>query len=150
MRGPSALAVHNGLIYVADSCNHRVQIYNLEDGSHVRSIGRDIPVEWDSDEDLDYSEYLFAGSPNPEDPRASTKPGEFNGTTAIAIGHGRLYVSEDDGCRLQVLTLEGEPLHVIPSPDGKGMGGICVDGEHVWVIGEHTDPSNVHLFTLVS
>ena len=49
---------------------------------------------------------------------------------------------------IQTLTLEGEPLHMINSPDGKQLSGMFVDGERVWVVGEHDLPSDLHLFTL--
>ena len=40
LRAPESLTVHDGLVYVADMCNHRIQVYQLSDGRHVRSIGR--------------------------------------------------------------------------------------------------------------
>ena len=48
-----------------------------------------------------------------------------------------------------MLTLEGEPLHVIASPDGKNLCGLCVDDDRIWVIGpSYEDPSHVHLLEL--
>ena len=75
--------------------------------------------------------------------------GEFNEPAGVAISHGRLYVSELEGRRIQVLTLEGEPLHVVASPDGKPLGGLCVDADRLWVIGPGYDPSHMHLLKLV-
>ena len=140
----SSIETHDGLVYVADMLNHRIQVFS-SDGNHVRSIGRsgEAPT-WIGDErrvdELEDDDHL--------DPRASSLPGEFDQPYGIAIGHGRLYVSERRGCRIQTLTLEGEPLHMINSPDGKQLSGMFVDGERVWVVGEHGWPSDLHLFTL--
>ena len=78
------------------SCN--AGFYKHTDGTHVRSIGRagqapdGVRTDW----------------PHEVDERRSSAPGEFNGPSGVAIGHGRLIVSEEDGKRIQVLTLEGE------------------------------------------
>ena len=143
LRSPESLTVHDDLVYVADMCNHRIQVYQLSDGRHVRSIGRtgQGPI-WEDGEGDDSFESMDG------DERIGSAPGEFNEPAGVAIGHGRLYVSEDEGRRIQVLTLEGEPLHVVASPDGKSLGGLCVDGDRVWVAGPHDHHSYVHLLEL--
>jgi len=140
----SSIEARDGLVYVADMLNHRIQVFS-SDGNHVRSIGRggEAPA-WIGDDtwvdDLEDDGRL--------DPRAGSLPGEFDQPFGIAVGHGRLYVSERRGCRIQTLTLEGEPLHMIDSPDGEHLSGMCVDGDRFWVVGEHAMPSDLHLFTL--
>jgi len=144
LRSAMSLTVHDDLVYVADMCNHRIQVYHLSDGRHVRSIGRtgQAPFWGDDAQEAD------VWSPVAGDERIGSAPGEFNQPVGVAIGHGRIYVSEDEGRRIQVLTLEGEPLHVVASPDGKQLGGLCVDGDRLWVIGPRDDPSHVHLLKL--
>ena len=144
LRAPKSLTVHGGLVYVADYCNHRIQVYQLSDGRHVRSIGRTGQAP-----DWDEAIYDDLWSPMDGDERIGTAPGEFNAPAGVAIGHGRLYVSEKTGRRIQVLTLEGEPLHVVASPDGDSLSGLCVDGDRLWVIGPHLqNPSHMHLLEL--
>ena len=140
----TSIETHDGLVYVADMLNHRIQVFS-SDGNHVRSIGRggETP-SWIGDETWENQ----LEDDGRLDPRASSLPGEFDQPFGIAIGHGRLYVSERRGCRIQTLTLEGEPLHMIDSPDGEHLSGMCVDGDRVWVVGEHAMPSDLHLFTL--
>ena len=143
LRAPKSLTVHGDLVYVADKCNHRIQVYQLSDGRHVRSIGRtgQAPV-WD-----DEGDDLWASMDGDE--RIGSVSGEFYEPIGVAIGHGRLYVSEQRGRRIQVLTLEGEPLHVVASPDGQPLSGLCVDDDRLWVIGPpYYSPSHMHLLKL--
>ena len=148
LRAPKSLTVHSGLVYVADYCNHRIQVYQLSDGRHVRSIGRTGQAP-DWDEATDDLRGPLRGPLLDGDERIGTAPGEFNAPAGVAIGHGRLYVSEKTGRRIQVLTLEGEPLHVVASPDGDSLSGLCVDGDRLWVIGPHLqNPSHMHLLEL--
>ena len=142
LRAPMSLTVHGGLVYVADTCNHRIQVYQLSDGRHVRSIGRTGQApHWNEATDDRWAVHA-------EDERIGSAPGEFNEPVGVAIGHGRLYVSEEEGRRIQVLTLEGEPLHVIASPDGKSLGNLCIDGDRLWVLRRRPFSSGTHMHLL--
>ena len=144
LRSPESLTVHDDLVYVADRCNHRIQVYQLSYGRHVRSIGRtgEAPDWGDEEEGADIWA-TFDG-----DERIGSAPGEFDEPCGVAIGHGRLYVSERHGRRIQVLTLEGEPLHVVASPDGEPLGGLCVDYDRLWVMGAADELSHMHMLEL--
>ena len=116
-------------------------------GTLVRCIGKSGPdpaVEFDGDEPDE--EYWH--EKDYEDERIGSEPGEFAEPCGVAVGHDRLYVSEARGRRLQVLTLEGKPLQVVPSPDGNELGGLCVDGDRIWCLGPHKAPSHVHIMTV--
>ena len=148
LRGPESLAAEEGLVYVADRYNHQVKVFRLADGTGtlVRTFGRQgIPPEidrecpyWSIDASQD-EDFVY-----PDDPRAGSGPGEFNQPFGVVVGKGRLYVSESAGRRIQILNLpDGEPLHIVRSPDGFGLAGLCITalpdgtGARVWCAGEY-------------
>ena len=92
---------------VAEYGNHSVLVFRQSDGASVRRIGR-------------------------ADCESGTAPGEFHGPIAVAAAHGRLYVSEHLGRRIQVLSVEGKPLQILPTPFFNHR--LCVDGDLVWVL----------------
>lgn len=74
------------LLFVADSENHRVQVLDLPSCAFVRTIG--------------------SGE--------GSRPGQLSMPTSVAIdAHDRLLVAECRGCRVQVMTLAGEPLQIV-------------------------------------
>lgn len=78
---------HRTQLYVADSENHRVQVFDLVSGRHLRIIGDG----------------------------QGRRPGQFEQPSGVAIDlFSRLIVSECKGRRLQVLSLQGEPLQIVP------------------------------------
>jgi DNA-binding beta-propeller fold protein YncE len=78
---PTGLARdHSGHIYVADSGEHDVKVFDLE-GGLLKRIGN-----------------------------RGKAPGEFNGPTHLAVSSDRLYVADTLNARVQSLTLDGEPV----------------------------------------
>jgi DNA-binding beta-propeller fold protein YncE len=93
----------DGLIYVADSCNHRIQVFD-RDGKHVRSFGSE-----------------------------GTELGQLRYPYDVALGKdGDLYVAEFGNHRVQRFTARGEPRGVWGGP-GREPGrlnspwGLSVD-----------------------
>jgi DNA-binding beta-propeller fold protein YncE len=87
----------DGNLYVADSCNHRIQVFTTE-GKFVRAFG----IPGTSLGELAY----------PYDVACSTGPTPY------------LYVVEFQNCRVQKFTLEGESLGVWGSP-GRAPGQLA-------------------------
>jgi len=132
LQDPTSLCVHGDLVFIADSGNHRIVVCRHADGAHVRCIGK-------------------AGQTRKERKgRKGTDSGEFINPVGVAIGHGRLYVSERVGRRIQVLTLEGLPLQVLDLPDSGMLGSLCVDDTRIWCLGHGAGrgTAQMHLLTV--
>ena len=75
----------------------------------------------------------------------------FNRPFGIAVRGKKLYVSEEEGRRIQILGLpdddssEPEILQVIPSPDGEPLGGLCLNGDTLWCLGVEDESTPLHL-----
>jgi uncharacterized protein (TIGR03663 family) len=95
-QGASDLIVGpDGLIYVADTWNHRVMVLDAE-GNLVRELGR-------SGEITDTN--------NSTDPNVS--PGLFYGPRGIAVADGELFVADTGNERVQVFASDGTFLRAI-------------------------------------
>mmetsp|Transcript_29964 Transcript_29964/g.95867 ORF Transcript_29964/g.95867 Transcript_29964/m.95867 type:complete len:330 (+) Transcript_29964:54-1043(+) len=102
---PCGVACAGEEVFVCDTWNHRISVFDRSSGSFLRSLGR-----------------------------RGGEPGEFNYPCGIEIAHGRIYVTERTGKRLQALSLEGEPLQVLPAPCDGWLYGICLDAhDQLWV-----------------
>ena len=142
LRGPCSLAVRDNYCFVADRYNQRIAVFDWHQGTFVRSIGRDGTAPtleigdgpyWDDDYD---------------DERRGTGPGEFDEPSGVAVRGNTLFVSESGGRRIQLLRLPDdladsskpvEALQVIPSPDGRELSGLCLEGnpphDRLWCLG---------------
>ena len=142
LRGPCSLAVRDNYCFVADRYNQRIAVFDWEQETFVRSIGRDGTAPtleigdgpyWDDDYD---------------DERRGTGPGEFDEPSGVAVRGNTLFVSESGGRRIQILRLPDdladtskpvEALQIIPSPDGRELSGLCLEGnpphDRLWCLG---------------
>ena len=71
-------------------------------------------------------------------------PGQVVFPFDLASGDKRLYVAEHTGARVQVLSPEGKPLLLVPSPGGSRLGGVCAHGAHVYVV--DTDQHQIQVY----
>ena len=94
---PSGVAVIGTTIYVADSGNDRIQVFSTR-GKFIR---------------------IFAKPAGDEYP--------FDLPSDVSLAHGRVFVSEFHGKRVQVLTRDGAPRGQLREPCFGGLLGICVD-----------------------
>ncbi|MSU64079.1 MAG: ABC transporter permease subunit [Pedosphaera sp.] len=110
-----------GQIYVADSCNHRIQVFS-EDGKFLRAYGRagsrqgELSYPYDVQVDTNGNQFVcefgnsrlqvFDPSGNSVEiiGRAGGAPGEFNNPWSIALdSKGNLYVADSKNHRVQKL-----------------------------------------------
>ena len=145
LRDPSSLAVRDNYCFVADTYNQRIAVFDWRQGTFVRSIGREGTAPtlegeepyWEVRSDQDY-----------DDERRGTGPGEFDEPWGVAVRGNTLFVSESGGRRIQILRLPDyladtsksvEALQIIPSPDGRELSGLCLEGnpphDRLWCLG---------------
>ena len=142
LRGPSSLAVRDNYCFIADRYNHRIAVFDWQQETFVRSIGRDGTAPILDIEDQPYWDDDY------EDERRGTGLGEFDEPSGVAVRGNTLFVSESGGRRIQLLRLPDdladtskpvEALQVIPSPDGRELSGLCLEGnpphDRLWCLG---------------
>ena len=142
LRGPCSLAVRDNYCFVADRYNQRIAVFDWEQETFVRSIGRDGTAPILDIEDQPYWDDDY------EDERRGTGLGEFDEPSGVAVRGNTLFVSESGGRRIQLLRLPDdladtskpvEALQVIPSPDGRELSGLCLEGnpphDRLWCLG---------------
>ena len=151
---PQGVALDGGELYVGDTFNHRVSVYDAADLRHVRSFGREghgagelsTPCAVAASrgrlyvvEQTNHRLQLFAAASG-ESRRIiggrGVAPGRFLQPRGVALAHGRLYVSEHQGERVQVLTEEGVPLQLLALPGCGPLAGLCADGPFRMVVPE--------------
>ena len=81
----------------------------------------------------------------------------FRNSFGVAVSGKMLYVSEQDStedvaARIWILrlpddvSLDPTVVQVIPSPDGRGLGGLCLNGGQLWCMGPDEQRTHMHLF----
>lgn len=120
--GPSGIALAEDRLYVADTWNHRIQVFDLE-GGHITGWGS----FFDAQDSADAS---------------SSNPGLFYGPRGIAVHENLVYVTDTGNERVQVFDLEGEFVAMFGT-HGSGDGqllepvGIAISGDTVFVADSH-------------
>ena len=111
---PMALAMHRPsedsyaegsrpTLFVADREMHVLSVYNM-DGDFLRRIGS-----------------------------KGNGAGQFVEPLGLAVHAERIFVAEGLGARLQVLTLDGQPLCILPSPGNARLCGLACHGDRLFV-----------------
>lgn len=97
MQRPLGVAVNDeGEVFVADTVNHRIAVFNTQ-GGFERTIGG-----------------------------PGSGPGQFNYPSSVACFGNKIYVCDFYNQRVQVLDLSGKQLSVIPSPRDRQKVGQVV------------------------
>ena len=139
LRAPDGVAILDECVYVADTCNHRVVVFLLDGGRGVAVAER--PGQRSA---------VPSGGCVRTFGRFGSTPGRFEFPRGLALVHGMLLVSETT--RVQLLTLEGAPLQVLPLPGAVALRGVCAGGANAYVADYeahlihvlHVDPTRAH------
>ena len=98
------LAAAEGELFVADRANHRLQVFSTDGDARLLRT---------------------LG-------QRGTAPGSFRRIRGVAVRRRRIFTAECE--RVQVLTLHGVALQVLPMPGSSALVGICADPTHVCVV----------------
>jgi DNA-binding beta-propeller fold protein YncE len=127
-------------LYVADSCNHRIQVFS-SDGAWLSSFGRpgggagELSYPYDVQVDAEGRVYVCEfgnsriqvfdaqGQSLEIIGRAGRAPGEFSNPWSIALdAKGHLYVADPGNHRVQKLVRRPRPSTRVAMRDGSGQG----------------------------
>ena len=82
----------------------------------------------------------------------------FRRPFGVAVSGKKLYVSEQGRSSVEVpgriwilrlpndVSADPTVVQVIPSPDGKELGGLCLNGSQLWCMGPDERMTHMHLF----
>jgi DNA-binding beta-propeller fold protein YncE len=85
--GAGGIAIAEGRLYVADTWNHRIQVFDM-DGEYITSWGS-----------------FFDAQDDPE--LTAINPGQFYGPRGVTVLNERVYVTDTGNERIQVFDLDG-------------------------------------------
>lgn len=123
LQRPTDLAIYHGggrgssQVYVVDCGNSRLVVFST-DGDFIKTIGK-----------------------------FGTEPGQFHEPLGISIREEKVFVCEGIGARLQVLTPDGVPLLVLPSPTGGRLVGCCWHEARLYV--SEVEAHRLHMFRII-
>lgn len=129
--GPGGIAVTEDRVFVADTWNHRIQVFSREG---------DFIVEWGD---------FFDAQDDPAE--VDVRPGAFYGPRGIAVYEDRVYVADTGNERVQVFDLDGD-YQLSIGGYGSEVGqllepvGIAIADDTVYVADSHN--SRISRFTL--
>jgi hypothetical protein len=151
----SGMAVHGGLLFVADQYEHRVQVLNARDGSFVRLLATP-GKEKECETGVIYGPFGLAIAPTwrPAAPATPAAAATATGTGATAAPDYELYVSErvvrNRHARVSVFSLDGRHLRSFGC-FGRQLPGamlapaaLAVAGQHVFIV--DNERGAVHVF----
>ena len=150
LHAPVGLALHGTYLFCADSRNHRIAVFATKPdlrfvrtfATHGTAAGHLGPTSSGiyiaaGDGELYVADrgnhrlQVFAtesGALTRTIGRRGTAPGCFRRIRGVAVDARHIYTAECE--RVQVLSLIGEPLQVLPMPGSSALVGICVDAIH--------------------
>jgi len=153
LHAPVGLALHEGRLFCADSRNHRISCFTTTPSlRYLYSFGShgSGPCELGSTSSGIYlasfeGELFIAdrsnhrlqvlgldGTFHRSIGRRGTAPGCFRRLRGVAAAASRIFTAECE--RVQVLSLTGMPLQVLPLPGSTALVGICADSSHAYVV----------------
>ena len=157
LHAPVGLALHESphgaFLFCADSRNHRIAVFVTTPhlrfvrtfGSHGSGPGELGPTSSGVYLACSEGELFVADRANHRLQVFSTEgsllriigqrgtaPGCFRRIRGVAVHRRKIFTAECE--RVQVLSLAGEPLQVLPLPGSSALVGICADDAHVCVI----------------
>lgn len=169
LRGPMGIALAADHVFVCDTLNHRVVVYDKRTLSFLFAFGRRgvRPGEFNCPCGIaahDGQLYIAdnrnsrvqvfrcdGGFSHVLGARLGESAVQLKAPYGVALAAGRLIVSENTEGRLQVLELDGRPLQIL-TPQGVGVSldttfwlyGLCADAERAYV----TDGCNGNVHVL--
>jgi hypothetical protein len=129
----AGLAVSGDELFVSDSVNHRIMVFNMATGKFARAFGKD--VGGSGVDACSTTVACHAGTPG-------NGPGQFGqaGSGRMAIAEGQVFVSDPDNSRILVFDpASGAPLRTIGGTPGSAAGellaplGIAIAGTELFV-----------------
>ena len=157
LHAPVGLALHSSahgaFLFCADSRNHRIAVFLTTPelrfvrtfGSHGTGAGELGPTSSGiylacSEGELFVADranhrlqvFSTEGSLLRTIGQRGTAPGCFRRIRGVAVHRRKIFTGECE--RVQVLSLLGEPLQVLPMPGSSALVGVCADDAHVCVV----------------
>ncbi|CAH0550512.1 unnamed protein product [Brassicogethes aeneus] len=113
LNNPTALTIHDSKIYVADTGNHRIKIFNFQ-GESLQDFGT-----------------------------LGKHPGQFRYAEAIAVDrHGFILVGDAGNARIQVFKPDGTIVRIFGCKEGFGwVSGLAISDESDIILTDHKNRS---------